>query len=177
MKILNYILFAPIFIMVAFSLIVIFKEIKEFTNSNSEIYWIKQIATIDQLNLVEYKGDDVNFPYDVFPLLKCQIEYSYTIQNIKYSGNSLGSNLQNRDDVELHKGIYKKLLNKNKIYIWVNPNQPNESSLTERKLVSDELIFGIGFLIFPLFLISAFIIRKKHPTSELANQLEIYNDR
>ena len=155
----------------------IFKEIKELTNPKSEIYWKKHIATIDQLNLVEYEGDVVDFPYDVFPLLKCEIEYSYTIQNKKYSGNSLGVYLQNKDEVELHKGIYEKLVNKRNIHIWINPNNASESSLIIRKIISDELIFGVGFLIFPLFFISVFIIRKKHQANELSNKIEIYNDR
>lgn len=172
MKVLNYILLVPVLLMTVFSILLIFKEVKALTDIENSIYWKKNIAIINKIKLVESNGNDNNFPYDVFPLLKCDIEYSYIINDEKYIGNTLSlDSIKNNN--EFQELVFNKLNKAKKIIIWTNPKTPSESTILKKSSHFENLIFGFGFLIFPIFIFVIFYFRKKHSSIELANKLEI----
>ena len=148
----------------------------EFIDLNSEIYWEKHIATITNLELIEYAGDIKDFPYDVFPLYECKVEYTFDFKNKNYIGNTISSELGIKG-LEINKDFYKKLYNSKKIFIWANKRNLKQSSITKKSILTERLFSSIGMFLLPLSILNLIRIRRKNDNRTLINRLEIYNDR
>lgn len=155
-----------------FALIIIAKEFVKLTDVNNPVYWEKNLAEIQKLKLTKNRGDDDDFPYDVFPILKCEVTYSYTYKNKKYTGHTLILDF-NKEDNQFHESAYEKLKDAKKINIWINPKVPNDATIILNLSSFDNIVFGLIFLAFPLSILGLLYVRKKHPVNELANKLEI----
>ncbi|MDB9954385.1 DUF3592 domain-containing protein [Flavobacteriaceae bacterium] len=149
---------------------------EEFLNLDSEIYWKKSIATISDLELLEYSGDIIDFTYDVFPLYKCKVKYTFEFNNQTYIGNTISSETSIEGDT-INKTIYEKLYNSKKVIVWVNKRNPKQSSLTKKSIITEQLFTAIGILMLPLSILNLIKIRRKNNSFTLINKLEIYNDR
>lgn len=149
---------------------------EEFLNLDSEIYWEKNIATINDIKLIEYSGNIKDFPYDVFPLYKCEIKYTFNFNNKAYVGNTISS-VKSIEGDTINKTIYEKLYNSKKVIVWANKRNPKQSSLTKKNIVTEQLFTVIGMLMLSLSILNLIRIRRKNDSSTLINKLEIYNDR
>ncbi|CAM1346123.1 hypothetical protein [Tenacibaculum crassostreae] len=139
-----YILIPFISVFILFSLLVIYHSLNEIIDKNNELYWVKKEAY--------FKSEYIEFN-------KYKITYSYNIKNKTYTKiDSLdyGSEIEN----------YKKL------FIWVNPNNVNESKIILKKGAYENLVFGLGFAILPLAFIVGIIISLKKE-NEIINGIKI----
>jgi hypothetical protein len=176
MKILNYLkylLLVPIVLMVVLPIKFFYTE---FIDIESEIYWKKHFGTVKNVKLIEYAGEIKGFPYDVFPLYNCEIDYTFDYNNKTYIGNTISSEIGIKGDT-INKTFFKKLNGSKKVVVWVNKRNPIQSSLTKKNIITEQLFTAIGMLMLPLLILNLIRISRKNNSKTLVKKLEIYNDR
>jgi len=163
------ILLIPTLAMTAFGSLLLYKSIAKLLDNNNKLNWQKETATINSVSLEDFKPNE-NYP---FKSKKCKVSYTYNWEGKKYFGNNIGFDTQNLEDENLNKILYNKLRYSNKIKIWVNPYNPQDSAILLDFKPFEPLVFGISFLTFPLFILFLVMVNAKNDTQYLSNKIKL----
>ncbi|WP_036156852.1 DUF3592 domain-containing protein [Maribacter forsetii] len=141
---------------------------------NEKFNWEQTVAQIKSVKLES--SPNPNMPKEasmVFPIEECKIKYVYKFNGKDYTNSKIGLNKEKEYESKFHRGLYLKLKEMNNVVIYVNPKNPNESSIIKYDINLKDIGAGIALLIFPLFVIHWVYISKKYPSNYLADKINI----
>ena len=135
--------------------------------------WEQSIAQIKSVELESspnpYMPKEASM---VFPIEKCKIQYVYKYSGKYYTNSKIGLNKEKEYESKFHRELYLKLKEMNNVVIYVNPKNPNESSIIKYDINLKDIGAGIALLIFPLLVIHWVYIGKKYPSNYLADKIK-----
>lgn len=166
-------MFAFLILLTVFACYSIYKPIVLLTENN-KYQWEEREAEIQKVELESLPNPDMPEEASmVFPLDECKIQYTYHYGGEYYTNTHIGLNQEKEYNSNFHNELYKKLKDKHKVIVYVNPKNPSQSSLLKYDIDLKDIGAAIAFLIFPLLLIHWGYVGKKHPAEYLADQLNI----
>ncbi|WP_047245505.1 DUF3592 domain-containing protein [Maribacter thermophilus] len=140
---------------------------------NNRFLWEKRVANIELVELDNRPNPDMPKETSmVFPINECKIKYAYEYNGKHYSNMQIGLNTKKEYDSKFHTELYGKLKEMNTVAVYVNPENPGQSSILKYDLDLKDIGAGIALLIFPLLLGYWIYIGKKHPANYLADQIK-----
>lgn len=140
---------------------------------NNRFLWEKRVANIERVELDSRPNP--NMPKEasmVFPIQECKIKYAYEYKGKHYSNTQIGLNAKKEYNSAFHTELYDKLKGMNTVAIYVDPENPKQSTLLKYDLDLKDIGAGIALLIFPLLVGYWIYIGKKHPANYLADQIK-----
>lgn len=165
-------MFIFLILLVVFSFYFFSKPIK-LVIENNKYQWIRIEAEIN--SLVLESRPNLNLPKEasiVFPIEKCKIHYTFYYNGKYFNNNIIGLNQNKKYDNNFHRKLYNRLIDKNKVVVYVNPNNPYQSTLIRYDFNLKNIGAGIALSIFPLLFINLIYENKKYPPNYLANKIE-----
>lgn len=141
---------------------------------NKKFEWKKEEANI--MSVVLESRLNPNAPKEaptVFPIEECKIEYSFNYDNKQYTNTSIGLNEEKIYYNTFHNDLYTKLADRKKVIVYVNPENPNQSSLIKYDFNLKDIADGIATISFPLLFIYWFYLGKKYRSGYLAKKINI----
>jgi len=138
---------------------------------NNKLNWEKNVAEIKSVKLESYPNP--NMPKEasmVFPIEKCKIEYVFEFKGKYYTNSNVGLNKEYNS--EFHRALYMKLKDMNNVIVYVNPKNPNQSSIIKYDIDLKDIGAGIALLIFPLLVVHWVYVGKKHPPNYIAEKIK-----
>lgn len=149
-----------------------FLSFKSIYNCQSSQSWTKKTAILKDL---KFKSSTDN---DGMNSSEIVVKYVYTFDNVVYEGNRIGFGY-GMNNIDSHSELFDKLRTAKKIIVYINPNDPKESVMTQgwNNSIVGLLIFAIMWNLFiSLFLTPIFFNNKVLPENVIFNVTNPSND-
>jgi len=170
-------------------LIFLFLTIKFFAinlkilTENNKYTWVKTEAIIEDIKLLEtpnpYYIDD-KILYETFSNKTCQIKYKYIYKNNEYFNSNIGiqktslpkTDLDYSNANQFHNALFEKLKNEKKVFVYVNPNKPENSSIIKYYFEYRKIGSVIMTLTFSICIGLFLFINFKYQSDHISNQIK-----
>ena len=139
---------------------------------NNKFKWKEEEANIKSVVLASRLNPDA--PKEapmVFPIEECKIAYTFNYDNKQYTNTGIGLNEEKKYYNTFHKNLYTRLANRKKVIVYVNPKNPNQSSLIKYDFILKDIASGIASISFPLLFIYWFYLNRKYPSGYIADKI------
>jgi len=124
-------------IFIGFGLFLLWRVGKTLNDIHQSKDWVEQEATLQWTRFNTYEGND-----DDPTTYGNNVLYKYTIDGQSYKGDQIGFGY-GKSNIERHHQIAEKIKYAKRIKIWINPNNPSESTIT--KGINESVLFTSFF--------------------------------
>ena len=141
---------------------------------NEKYKWVKIEADIESIKLESLPN--TNMPEgvpNIFTDKICNINYSYSYNNETYNNSNIGLNKNMEYSNWFHSELFEKLKSEQKIMIYINPKNPNSSTIIKYDFIYRKFGSGIITLSFVIFLSFILYQNYKYPSNYIANQIKL----
>ena len=165
-------LFIFLILQLIFSCYYLYKPINKILENN-KFQWEKSVAEIKSVELETRPNP--NMPKEalmVFPIEECKIQYLFEHNGKYYTNSKIGLNKEKEYESKFHRELYVKLKEMNNVVIYINPKNPNQSTIIKYDINLKDISAGIALLIFPLLVFNWVYIGKKYPSNYLVDKIK-----
>jgi len=156
-----------------------------FTNiilQDNKYQWKKTEAKIESIRLELSPNPDYDELSTIFPNKKCEIKYSYKFNGVDYTSDKLGitdKKTENKNDSrffdnnEFNNSLFEKLKKEKKIFIYVDPEKPMNTTLIKYDLNYRKIGSLIISLTFSIFLGLIIFDNFKFPAKSISKKIKL----
>ncbi len=137
-------------------------NLKKIFRKEHPVLWQKVSASIEDIKLISVKDDELPLDLqEVFLRDRIKIRYNYYYKGKRYVNDSIGFKKSIFNDDESHVEAYKKLRNRDNVYVWVNPKHPSKSAIIfDFYYHLSYLLLWIGAILFLVFILLDKLVKK-----------------
>ena len=145
----RYILTFICLIFLAFGLLAIIKGIQGYRNLNQSVPWEKVESVVDDVKFLTTLNEKKD------SLFELKVQYHFNYEGKSYSKNQIEKVTEISSSKSILKYVYDEFKKAEKISVWINPKNPNESTYYPKYKDSpskfiNSIYFGFIFMILPI---------------------------